>query len=95
MLPHANAEGFSLHLAEISKAVEPGAHAVVLTDGAGYHGAAAVEVPDNLTLIALPSYSPELNSAENIWEYLRKNKLANSVWKPTTSLRPAARLGAS
>jgi transposase len=76
----SNAEMFNLHLLEISKVVAPGAHAVVILDGAGYHGAGKVEVPDNFTLIKLPPYSPELNSIENVWEYLRKNKLANSVW---------------
>lgn len=80
VLPYANAEGFNLHLREIAKTVAPGAHGVVIIDGAGYHGAGDVEVPDNLTLIPLPPYSPELNAAENIWEYLRKNKLANTVW---------------
>lgn len=58
-----------------------GAHAVVILDGAGYHGAGHLELPANLTLVRLPPYAPELNSAENIWEYLRKNKLANSIFE--------------
>ncbi len=37
-------------------------------------------MPGNITLIRLPRYAPELNSAENIWEYLRKNKLSNTVF---------------
>ena len=81
MLPHADAHAFNLHLAEISKAVAEGAHAAVILDGAGYHGAGKLKLPTNLTLIRLPPYSPELNSVENIWEYLRKNKLANSVFE--------------
>ena len=58
-----------------------GAHAVIILDGAGYHGAAHLDIPENLTLIRLPPYAPELNSAENIWEYLRKNRLANSIFE--------------
>ena len=81
MLPRADTPAFNLHLAEISKAVAEGAHAVVILDGAGYHGARQLELPENLTLIRLPPYAPELNSAENIWEYLRKNKLANSIFE--------------
>ncbi len=81
MLPHSDSHAFNLHLAEISKAVAPGAHAAVLIDGAGYHGAGALKLPHNLTLIRLPPYSPELNSAENIWAYLRQNQLANSVFE--------------
>ncbi len=37
VLPHANAEAMSLHLAEISRHVAVGAHAVVVLDGAGWH----------------------------------------------------------
>jgi len=71
----------NLHLDAISKAVALGAHAAVLLDGAGYHRSHRLRVPANITLIPLPRYAPELNSAENIWEYLRKNKLANTVFE--------------
>jgi len=37
-------------------------------------------VPGNITLLHLPPYSPELNPVENVWEYLRANKLSNSVF---------------
>jgi len=70
----------NLHLEAIAKAVERGSHAAVLLDGAGYHKSHRLRVPENITLIPLPRYAPELNSAENIWEYLRKNKLANTVF---------------
>ena len=79
-MPEANAAMMNLHLEAIGKAVDPGAHAAVLLDGAGYHRSQSLRVPGNITLIPLPRYAPELNSAENIWEYLRKNKLANSVF---------------
>ena len=38
-------------------------------------------VPDNITLVPLPPYSPERNPVENIWGYLRGNKLANTDFK--------------
>jgi transposase len=37
-------------------------------------------VPDNIVLLPLPPYAPELNSTENIWEYLRGNCLSHSIW---------------
>ena len=37
-------------------------------------------VPDNITLLPLPAYSPELNPMENVWDYLRGNKLSHTVW---------------
>src|SRR5206468_955971 len=35
---------------------------------------------DNITLLPLPSYSPELNPMENVWDYLRSNKLCGLLW---------------
>jgi hypothetical protein len=67
-------------LSSISKEVASGVHAILTLDGAGYHAAAGLKTPDNITLLPLPSYSPELNPMENVWEYLRKNKLAITVY---------------
>src|SRR6187455_1344739 len=81
VLPYANAEAMNLHLQEVSRHVTPGAHAVLVLDGAGWHGLAALgEVPRNLTLLPLPPYAPELNPVENVWQYLRQNQLSLRVW---------------
>jgi transposase len=37
-------------------------------------------LPENITLLNLPPYAPELNPIENVWEYLRANKLAITVF---------------
>ena len=37
-------------------------------------------LPDNITLLPLPPYSPELNPMENVWHYLRENTLCSLVW---------------
>ena len=71
----------TLHLAEISTAVNPRAHAVVLLDQAGWHGSKLLEIPDNITLLPLPPRSPELNPVENVWQFLRDNWLSNRVFK--------------
>src|SRR3954468_13946841 len=81
VLPCAGAEATGLHLAEIGRHVAPGAHGVVVLDRAGWHGAGGLAVPENLTLLPLPSYAPELNPVENVWEYLRQNKLGHRVWE--------------
>lgn len=80
VLPYANSEAMRLHLAEIGRHVAPGMHAVLGLDGAGWHGAAGLSVPDNLTLLPLPPYSPELNPVENVWQYLRQNQLSLRLW---------------
>ncbi len=68
------------HLAEIAHAVAPGAHAVLVLDGAGWHGGKDLVVPDTITLLTLPPYAPELNPIENVWQFLRSNKLAITVF---------------
>ena len=80
VLPYANTEAMGLHLEEISRAVAPGAHAVVLLDQAGWHTTAKLGIPDNISLMPLPGKSPELNPAENVWQYLRQNWLSNRVF---------------
>lgn len=81
MLPLANTDAMQLHLEAIADTLAPDAHAVVLMDRAGWHNADRLEVPDNLTIILLPSRSPELNPAENVWQYLRQNSLSNRVFE--------------
>jgi hypothetical protein len=80
VLPFVNTDAMNRHLVEIGQCVRPGAHAVVVIDGAGWHGGDELVIPDNLTLLPLPPSSPELNPQENIWEYLRQNDLSLLVW---------------
>jgi transposase len=70
-----------LHIDEISSQIAPGAHAILILDQAGWHIAAALVVPDNITIILLPPRSPELNPAENVWQYMRQNWFSNRVFK--------------
>jgi putative transposase len=81
VLPEANAEAMDLHLAAISRQVSPGAFAVIVLDGAGWHQTGGrLVVPENLAPLHLPPYSPELNPVENVWQYLRQNFLSNRVF---------------
>ena len=77
--PLADTEAMNAHLAEIARAVAPGAHAILVLDGAGWHGARALVAPENLSLLTLPPYAPELNPIENVWAHLRGNRLAITV----------------
>ena len=81
ILPACNTEAMNLHLAEIAKAVVSSAHAVLLVDQAGWHMSTRLVVPPNITIIALPPKSPELNPVENIWQFMRDNWLSNRVFK--------------
>ncbi len=81
VLPTINTEMMTLHLSEISKLTNKGRHAAVIIDNAGYHHSKDLPTFDNLTLIPLPPYAPELNSAEEIWEWLREYDLSNRSFK--------------
>lgn len=70
----------SLHLAEITLAVAPGAHAVLLMDQAGWHITDKLDVPDNISIVPIPSRSPELNPVENVWQFMRDNWLSNRIF---------------
>jgi transposase len=79
-MPWVNVEAMSLHLAEISQAVSPGTIALLVIDGAGWHTSPKLTLPDNIGLLQLPAYAPELNPTENVWQYMRGNWFANSAW---------------
>ena len=81
VLPRCDTQAMNLHLAEIAAAVAPGAHAVLLVDRAGWHVSAKVAVPPNITSVPLPPKCPELSAMENVWQFMRDNRLSNRVFQ--------------
>ncbi len=65
-------------------------HAVLIWDGAGFHTSPKLQVPDNITLIQLPPYSPELNPMENLWHYLKSHYWSNRAYADYEELEEAA-----
>ena len=93
LMPAANTEAMNEHLKEISTQVSAGAHAVLVCDRAGWHQRGKqLVVPDNISLLPLPSYSPELNPMENVWDYLRQNKLCAQVWDTYDDILEACKI---
>ena len=89
-MPFANTQAMQAHLDEIGRTVARGAHAVLLLDRAGWHTTEKLTIPNNLTMILLPSRSPELNPVENIWQFLRANWLSNRVFETYDEIIAAA-----
>jgi transposase len=89
-MPYADTPAMQAHLDEISRKVARGAHAALLLDRAGWHTTDKLAIPRNITLILLPSRSPELNPVENIWQYLRANWLSNHVFEGYDDIIDAA-----
>lgn len=79
ILPWVDTKLMSLFLAHTA-AQFPNEHCVMFLDGAGWHRAHELAVPSNMTLVLLPPYSPELNPAEHVWEYIRENDMRNLVF---------------
>lgn len=90
LAPVLNTEVVNLFLAQLSQELDDDIHAVLLWDQAGYHTAKNLHVPDNLTLLPLPPYSPELNPVENLWHYLRSHFWSNRLYPNYDALLDAA-----
>ncbi len=81
VVPFVNKDIMKTHLAQISKATASGRHAVVIMDGAGWHSDDIGVGFDNISVIKLPPYSPELNPIEQVWSWMRQHHLANRCFK--------------
>ena len=85
-MPHVNMDAMKKHLEQISKKTSPNRHAVVIMDGAGWHKESLLAEIDNVSIIKLPPYSPELNPVEQVWSWLRQHHLANRCFEGYESI---------
>jgi transposase len=58
----------------------PSEKLVMVLDGAGWHASKALRVPDNVRLLPLPAYAPELDPVEHLWDELREKYFNNLVF---------------
>ena len=79
VLPDVNAERMSLFLAAVAQR-----HAdefiVMVLDGAGWHTAGDLTVPERMRLQPLPPWSPQLNPVEHLWEEVREKWMGNYLF---------------
>lgn len=76
-MPYANTDIMNLYLLDFAQHLSPEVHALIVMDGAGWHSAKALVIPDNVSLLILPPYSPELNPPELMWREMRQKQLSN------------------
>jgi hypothetical protein len=76
--PKMNAAQMGAFLSQVSQA-HPQEFIVMVVDGASSHKAKELVVPENIRLIRLPGYSPELNPQEHIWDEVREKAFPNLV----------------
>lgn len=89
LMSTADTEMMNVHLRDISRQVGEEVHVLLLMDQAGWHTAKKLEVPENITIVLLPPYSPQLNPVELIWRYLRQRYLSNRAHADGEALEEA------
>ena len=91
--PYINVAIINLFLKPFADEIPKGVHAVMVWDQAGFHTGNDLKVPENITIIPLPPYSPELNPIENLWHYLRSHYWSNRRFEDYDDLCDAAVAG--
>jgi len=79
ILPWVNASTMSMFLSTVAQR-HPDEYIVMVMDQAGWHFGQELEVPQNMRLVLLPPYSPEINPAKHIWDALREDCIGNTVF---------------
>jgi transposase len=87
-----NTENMTRFLAQVSE-VHQNEFIVMVLDGASSHKSKDLVIPENMSLVRLPPYSPELNPAEQIWNVLRRNYFANRVFNSLDAATAQAEFG--
>jgi transposase len=85
VLPHVNTGCMQLFLNEVALR-HPDEKIVMVIDGAGWHRSDKLKAPDNIYLLTLPPYAPELNPIEHVWDELREKFFHNRVFKSLGAL---------
>lgn len=80
ILPDMSTDCMNIFLQELS-GEHPDDHIGLVIDGASNHSSKDLKVPDNITLIPLPPYSPQLNPVENFWKVLKSSGFYNQVFQ--------------
>lgn len=85
ILPDMLTGTMNIFLKELSKRYED-EYILLVTDGAASHSAQKLNIPNNIEILKLPPYSPELNPSENIWDEIREKWFKNCVFKDLQSV---------
>lgn len=87
-IPHVNTICMNVFLEEFSKNY-PLDKILLVMDGAGWHRSKKLIVPNNIEIIYLPPYSPELNPVERFWEHIKRHTIRNKIYLTLNSIKDA------
>lgn len=85
-IPNVNVICMNIFLEEFAKEY-PKEEIILVMDGAGWHKSKDLQVPDNIEIILLPPYSPELNPVERFWQCIKQNTIKNKVYPTLDALK--------
>jgi transposase len=92
-MPQCNTENFQVFLQELS-VMDKEEFKIILLDNGAFHKAQRLVIPENIALVFLPPYSPELNPAEKVWWTIKrtlKNKFFETMDDLTDCISIAAK----
>jgi transposase len=76
---------FQSYLQEFSK-YKPKEYKIMIIDNARFHSISEDELPENIILLNIPPYTPELNPCEQVWQYIKK-RYKNKTFKTMRELK--------
>ena len=88
ILPKVNTEMMNIYLQEMSQMYH-GEEITLVMDGAGWHKSRSLIIPENIYIICLPPYSPELNPVERFWLFIKSNTIRNKIYTSLKDLENA------
>lgn len=80
LLPEVNTKMMNLYLDYLHRAF-PEQQILLVMDQAGWHKSKSLMIPENIEILHLPPYSPELNPVERLWQWMRRNFTRNRLFK--------------
>jgi transposase len=87
-MPAVNTNCMNVFLQELSMLYK-GMELFVIMDQAGWHKSNDLQIPDNIEIIYLPPYSPELNPVEKFWQHLKQNIIKNKIYQTLNDIKNA------
>ena len=80
VLPYCNTDCMNVYLRELSEAY-PDDRIILVCDGAAWHKAGSLVIPENIGLLFIPPATPEMNPIEQIWKEIRKRGFRNEIFQ--------------
>ncbi|MSS78602.1 IS630 family transposase [Anaerococcus sp. WCA-380-WT-2B] len=85
VLPYCNTDCMNVFLEELSKDYKED-KILLVCDGATWHKSNGLKIPENIEIIHIPPYTPEMNPIEQIWKQIRSMGFRNEFFHSLTDV---------